>query len=150
MLECFSDSNSTQTQKLDEVIIELDFLDSEVLSNNDRWLEQPILGSLRYWHLTGIVGILVSIIFFTLCSVFKVRIPRTKSEIDANYKRRMLMRDFNARMKTLEHSELDDLDYRRALEKLRQDLKADSESIAQSEQSQIIDQPELVVSTKQK
>ena len=54
----------------------------------------------------------------TVCCFVRVRIPRTKAEIEANAKRRALLKNFKIKLKNLKAAELDDMDYRRG-EKLR-------------------------------
>lgn len=49
----------------------------------------------------------------TICCFVRLRIPRTKAEIEANAKRRALLRDFRAKLRNLKAAELDDMDYRR-------------------------------------
>ena len=40
------------------------------------------------------------------------RIPRTKSEIEANHKRKALLKQFNGRMMQLNTKDLDDMTYK--------------------------------------
>ena len=83
-----------------------------------------------------------------ITSILPYRIPSTKSEIEANFKRKKLLGEFNSKMRQLNTKDLDDMTYRlavkiiisstqslvrRALERLREEYKADSESLAQSE-----------------
>ena len=49
----------------------------------------------------------------TICCFVRLRIPRTKAEIEANAKRRALLRDFRAKLRNLKAAELDDMDYKR-------------------------------------
>jgi len=48
----------------------------------------------------------------TLCCFIKLRLPRTKSEINANAKRKELLKNFKAKLKSLKSADLDDMDYR--------------------------------------
>merc|ERR1712130_517640 len=58
-------------------------------TDNDRpFLEQKIFGSLRLWHISGMILGAVLIIIISLCCLCKCRIPRTRKEIEANAKRR--------------------------------------------------------------
>ena len=41
-----------------------------------------------------------------------LRIPRTKSEIEANFKRKALLKQFNGKMKQLNTKDLDDMTYK--------------------------------------
>ena len=92
----------------------------------------------------------------TICCFVRIRIPRTKTEIEANARRRALLKDFRFKLKELKAADLDEMDYRRgeiktcrtisfttdsfsqALEKLREEFKADNESLAQSEAISIL------------
>ena len=47
-----------------------------------------------------------------LCCIFRCRIPRTKAEIEANAKRKSLLKNFNQKLGQLKAAELDDMDYR--------------------------------------
>ena len=49
----------------------------------------------------------------TVSCFVRVRVPRTKSEIEANAKRKELLRNFKIKLKNLKAAELDELDYRR-------------------------------------
>ena len=89
----------------------------------------------------------------TVSCFVRGRVPRTKSEIEANSKRKELLKNFKVKLKNLKAAELDELDYRKgkkvkeekrkllileptlpsALEKLREEFRADNESLAQSE-----------------
>ncbi len=48
----------------------------------------------------------------TLCCFIRFRLPRTKTEIVANAKRKELLKNFRAKLKCLKSSDLDDMDYR--------------------------------------
>ncbi len=49
----------------------------------------------------------------TVCCFVRFRIPRTKAEIEANSKRRQLLKNFKAKLRNLKAADLDDMDYRR-------------------------------------
>ncbi len=49
----------------------------------------------------------------TVCCFVRFRIPRTKAEIEANAKRRALLKNFKTKLRNLKAADLDDLDYRR-------------------------------------
>jgi hypothetical protein len=49
----------------------------------------------------------------------RLRLPRTKTEIEANAKRRALLKNFRLKLKNLKSAELDDLDYRRGRSTLK-------------------------------
>ena len=49
----------------------------------------------------------------TVSCFVRVRVPRTKSEIEANSKRKELLKNFRIKLKNLKAAELDELDYRK-------------------------------------
>jgi len=68
----------------------------------------------------------------------KLRVPRTKSEIAANARRKDLLSNFRTNIATLKAGDLDDMDYRRALDTLRNEFRTDEESLARSEALSIL------------
>lgn len=115
-----------------------DYVEENILTNTDLFLENKISGQLKTWHLIFFIssGTLVAVI--CLCCFIRIRIPRTKSEIMANARRKALLKNFRVKLTTLKSADLDDMDYRRALEKLREEFKADSESLVHSEAISIL------------
>ena len=102
---------------------------AKVLSDTDSKLESPFLLELRLWHVallsSGLGLALVSAIcclvrvrsgrgfeYFLVVIFAMFRIPRTKSEIEANYKRKDLLKQFNGRMKQLNTKDLDEMTYK--------------------------------------
>ena len=45
----------------------------------------------------------------------KIRIPRTKTEIEANSRRRALLKNFRLKLRDLKAADLDDMDYRKGI-----------------------------------
>ena len=54
----------------------------------------------------------VKLSVISLCCVFRCRIPRTKTEIEANSRRKYLLKNFNAKLQQIKAADLDDMDYR--------------------------------------
>ena len=52
------------------------------------------------------------VLVISLCCIFRCRIPRTKTEIEANSRRKSLLKNFNAKLGQLKAAELDDMNYR--------------------------------------
>ena len=50
-----------------------------------------------------------------MCCCFRIRIPRTKQEIDADFRRKQLTKRFKQELKRIRNSELDVLDLKRGL-----------------------------------
>ena len=55
---------------------------------------------------------IVKLSVISLCCVFRCRIPRTKTEIEANSRRKYLLKNFNAKLQQIKAADLDDMDYR--------------------------------------
>ena len=60
-----------------------------------------------------IIILFSNISVITLCCFIKLRVPRTKSEIAANARRKDLLSNFRSKITTLKAGDLDDMDYRR-------------------------------------
>lgn len=148
MIKCLLANNDTVEDKfLSESVLELEYLEKKVLTETDNKLEAQFLWELKLWHVailsTGLGFALIS----AICCLVKIRIPRTKTEIEANHKRKALLKQFNGKMKQLNTKDLDEMTYKRALERLRDEYKADSESLAHSEAISIMsldDNPALL------
>ncbi|ODN06047.1 Transmembrane inner ear expressed protein [Orchesella cincta] len=99
----------------------------------DEWMEETVWYGLRMWHVIFLsIGTVLSFVIL-LCCCFKFRIPRTKQEIEGDYVRRRIMRKFRKRLKTIQNQELDEMDLKKALDKIRTELKSDTESLQQSD-----------------
>eukprot|EP00094_Tigriopus_californicus_P005311 TCALIF_05120-PA protein Name:"Protein of unknown function" AED:0.01 eAED:0.01 QI:33/1/1/1/1/1/3/92/153 len=123
---------------MSEDALNMKYVVQNVLTNTDRFLEDHLSGSFRVWHVILIISVTFMIAICTISCFVRVRIPRTKTEIEANAKRRALLKDFRLKLKELKAADLDEMDYRRALDKLREEFKADNESLAQSEAISIL------------
>ncbi|CAG7717590.1 unnamed protein product [Allacma fusca] len=97
------------------------------------FLEQEISFGLVLWHIIFLAsGAALSLVIF-LCCCIKFRIPRTKQEIEADYIRKKITKKFQRRLKTIQNQDLDAMDLKRALDKIRAEFKSDTESLAHSE-----------------
>ena len=102
------------------------------------WAEQTITGGFRMWQVLFIAGgalmmlspfcskvfcvhnrcnhysnynFLIQVI--VMCCCFRIRIPRTKQEIDADFRRKQLAKRFRQELKRIRNSELDVMDLKR-------------------------------------
>ncbi|XP_017785049.1 PREDICTED: transmembrane inner ear expressed protein isoform X3 [Nicrophorus vespilloides] len=95
------------------------------------WIEKSALdgSGFRNWHLILISfsGFLTLVIL--VCCCVKIRIPRTKQEIEANYRRKKLVEKFRARIRLIRNQEMDEMDLKRALEIIQEDYKTESKRI---------------------
>lgn len=80
---------------------------------------------------TDVVFIILLVIF--LCCCIRIRIPRTKEEIEADYVRKKIAGKFRRHLRLIQNAEMDEMDLKRALDRVRAEFKSDTESVAQSE-----------------
>ncbi|KAL1122059.1 hypothetical protein AAG570_003465 [Ranatra chinensis] len=104
-----------------------------LLLGNEEWLEKPSLGGFRLWHLIFMVIASLLVTAICLCCCIRFRIPRTKQEIEADYVRKRITRKFQKQLQLIQNSEMDEMDLKKALERIRAEFRSDTESIAQSE-----------------
>ncbi|XP_050689556.1 uncharacterized protein LOC126981925 [Eriocheir sinensis] len=97
------------------------------------WEEEELWGSFRRWHVLILSSLAVLAVTMVFCCLCRCRVPRTKQEIEANHIRMKLAKKFHRQLMIINHSEMDEMDLLKALERLRAELRADSSSLAQSE-----------------
>lgn len=68
-----------------------------------------------------------------LCCCIRFRIPRTKQEIEADYIRKKITKKFQKQLRMIRNADMDDMDLKRALDRIRAEFKSDTESLAQSD-----------------
>ncbi|CAH1407259.1 unnamed protein product [Nezara viridula] len=112
-----------------------------VIPFDEDLLEDESLWNLRRWHvilifLSGFFAIVIGI-----CCCIRFRIPRTKQEIEADYIRKKITMKFKKQLKLIQNSEMDEMDLKKALDRVRTEFKSDTESIAQSEVFSIVSTP---------
>ncbi|XP_075210536.1 uncharacterized protein LOC142317877 [Lycorma delicatula] len=88
---------------------------------------------LRLWQLLFICGSSLTAVVIFLCCCVRFRIPRTKQEIEADYVRKKITRKFQKQLRMIQNSEMDEMDLKKALDRVRAEFKSDTESLAQSE-----------------
>ncbi|XP_073979296.1 uncharacterized protein [Rhodnius prolixus] len=100
---------------------------------DEHWIERPSLWNFRLWHVVLIFcGGFLSIVI-CLCCCIRFRIPRTKQEIEADFIRKKITRKFKKQLTLINNAEMDEMDLKKALDRIRAEFKSDTESIAQSE-----------------
>ncbi|XP_035728899.1 transmembrane inner ear expressed protein-like isoform X1 [Vespa mandarinia] len=93
-----------------------------VESGVEEWLEDETLAGFRVWQLAGIIlSILLSIII-GLCCCIRFRIPRTKQEIEADYIRKKITKNFRKELSKINNSDMDEMNLQKALEKIRNEF----------------------------
>ncbi|XP_052125411.1 uncharacterized protein LOC113205056 [Frankliniella occidentalis] len=96
------------------------------------WLENEVVAGVKRWHiLFMVVGAFCSLVI-ALCCCIRFRIPRTKQEIEADYVRKQITRKFQKQLRRIRNADMDDMDLKRARQRLRVQFKSDTESLAQS------------------
>ncbi|XP_023707175.1 uncharacterized protein LOC111864276 isoform X2 [Cryptotermes secundus] len=100
---------------------------------NDEWLETHVAAGFKVWQIMFLcfAGLLTLAIF--LCCCIRFRIPRTKQEIEADYVRKKLTKKFQKHLRVIQNSEMDDMDLKRALDRVRAEIRSDTDSLAHSE-----------------
>lgn len=92
------------------------------------WVEKVFYGGFRIWQVLFLAGGVLLAIVIMLCCCLRIRIPRTKQEIEADFRRKQLAKRFRQELKRIRNSELDVMDLKRALDRVRADFVSDSES----------------------
>ncbi|CAD7078628.1 unnamed protein product [Hermetia illucens] len=73
------------------------------------WLEEITIGDFRIWHIMFFAFCGFMCIVIVLCCCFRIRIPRTKQDIEADYKRKRITRKFREKMALMKNSDMDDM-----------------------------------------
>ncbi|XP_032688117.1 uncharacterized protein LOC116852160 [Odontomachus brunneus] len=85
----------------------------------EQWLENEAFPGFRVWQLAGIVlSVLLSIVI-GLCCCIRFRVPRTKQEIEADYIRKRITRNFRRELSKISNMEMDEMDLQKALDRIR-------------------------------
>ncbi|KAK4874100.1 hypothetical protein RN001_013460 [Aquatica leii] len=100
-------------------------------SNSEIWIEKSISNDLnfRIWHLIFFCFSGLVILVILICCCFKVRVPRTKQEIEADYQRKKITTKFREKLKLIQNQEMDAMDLKRALEIIQGDLSKETDEI---------------------
>ncbi|RUS69852.1 hypothetical protein EGW08_022382 [Elysia chlorotica] len=62
--------------------------------HTDRGIEEEIVGPFRTWHIIFIAILACVTIIVVICWCHPVRVPRTRQEIEENYKKRVINRNY--------------------------------------------------------
>ncbi|XP_011635990.1 uncharacterized protein LOC105426452 [Pogonomyrmex barbatus] len=93
-------------------------------------LENVVFLDIRVWQLAGIVlSILLSIVI-GLCCCIRFRVPRTKQEIEADYIRKRITKNFRNELSKISNTEMDEMDLQKALDRIRSEYEGDMSAIA--------------------
>lgn len=101
--------SSTTPCSVDEFGLSLDDCEGEV----EKWLEDEALPGFRVWQLAGIIISIVLTITIGFCCCIRFRIPRTKQNIEADYIRKKITKDFRKELDKISNPEMDEMNLRR-------------------------------------
>lgn len=85
----------------------------------EEWLEDETLAGFRVWQLAGIVLSIILAIIIALCCCIRFRIPRTKQDIEADYIRKRITKNFRKELDKINNAEMDEMDLRRGEQSLQ-------------------------------
>lgn len=74
-----------------------------------------ILGKLYFLPFFQMKQLLSYFLVILICCCIKIRIPRTKQQIEADYRRKKLAEKFGQRLKLIQNQEMDALDLQRGI-----------------------------------
>ncbi|XP_058056867.1 transmembrane inner ear expressed protein [Anopheles bellator] len=100
----------------------------------EAFLETETSFGMRVWHLLFLCCGSVLGVVIMLCCCIRFRIPRTKQDIEADYQRKKLTRKFRERLDCMNNDVIDEMDLLRALERVREDYRAEQEKLASSKE----------------
>ncbi|CAG4991234.1 unnamed protein product [Colias eurytheme] len=94
----------------------------DVIKNSEEpeWLEKSVVGELRVWQIIFLCIAGVTTLIVMVCCCFRFRIPRTKQQIEADYKRRKITSKFRQQLETIQDSKMDTISLKDALELLHE------------------------------
>ncbi|XP_037903547.1 transmembrane inner ear expressed protein [Hermetia illucens] len=92
------------------------------------WLEEITIGDFRIWHIMFFAFCGFMCIVIVLCCCFRIRIPRTKQDIEADYKRKRITRKFREKMALMKNSDMDGMDLQKALAKIQAEFLAEAKN----------------------
>lgn len=87
-------------------------------SENEPWIERPAWqdAKFRIWHLMFFCSCAFGILIVLICCCVRIRVPRTKQEIEADYKRKKIATKFRKRLKIIRNQDMEGIDLQKALE----------------------------------
>nr|XP_013189753.1 unnamed protein product [Amyelois transitella] len=99
----------------------------DVIKNSEEpeWLEKQVIGGLRLWQLVFLCLAAVATLIVMVCCCFRFRIPRTKQQIEADYKRRKIASKFRQQLETIQDTKMDAMSLKDALDLLHEKTKSE-------------------------
>ncbi|RZC40227.1 transmembrane inner ear expressed protein [Asbolus verrucosus] len=97
---------------------------------HDPWIEQAAFNGFRNWHLMFFCFSSLVVLVILICCCLKFRIPRTKQEIEGDYRRKKLAEKFQERLRQIQNQDMDVLDLQQALKLIQEDFDQENAKIA--------------------
>ncbi|XP_041982370.1 transmembrane inner ear expressed protein [Aricia agestis] len=112
----------------------------DVIKNSEEpeWLERLVIGKLRLWQIMFLCLAGLTTLIVMVCCCFRFRIPRTKQQIEADYKRRQITSKFRQQLETIQDAKMDTISLKDALELLHvkiNSMEAENQGSQQSSMS---------------
>ncbi|XP_053611091.1 transmembrane inner ear expressed protein [Plodia interpunctella] len=116
----------------------------DVIKNSEEpeWLEKQVIGGLRLWQLVFLCLAAAATLIVMVCCCFRFRIPRTKQQIEADYKRRQIASKFRQQLETIQDTKMDAMSLKDALDLLHEKTKAEMDAEKQGSQPSSITSPQ--------
>ncbi|EFA08536.1 transmembrane inner ear expressed protein [Tribolium castaneum] len=96
---------------------------------NDPWIEKAAFNGFRNWHVMFFCFSGLTAIMILICCCVKFRVPRTKLEIEGDYKRKKLAEKFQERLRLIQKQDMDILDLQQALKLIQEDFDQENAKI---------------------
>ena len=84
-----------------------------VESGDQEFFEAEVLPGFRVWQLAGIIISILITITVGLCCCIRFRIPRTKQEIEADWIRKKITKNFRTELSKISDKEMDKMDLKK-------------------------------------
>uniref|UniRef100_T1H562 Transmembrane inner ear expressed protein n=1 Tax=Megaselia scalaris TaxID=36166 RepID=T1H562_MEGSC len=104
-------------------------MDDDIFSSSDSWIEQELFENFRVWHVMAIVlGTALAFVILGCCCC-RFRIPRTKQEIEADYKRKQLAKKFREKLALISNTDMENMDLSRAVSIIQGEIDKETEPL---------------------
>ncbi|KAK0089715.1 hypothetical protein PV325_005862 [Microctonus aethiopoides] len=114
----------------------------------EEWLENETLAGFRVWQLAGIILSIILAITVAFCCCIRFRIPRTKQNIEADHIRKIITQSFRKELAKISNTDMDEMDLRKALERVRIDLDAEDEELQKQRENIVIEKTHEGIRTR--
>ncbi|KAL5286032.1 hypothetical protein ACFFRR_007611 [Megaselia abdita] len=108
-------------------------MSENTFTTSDSWLEQELIEGFRVWHVLAI-GFGTALAFVILgCCCCRFRIPRTKQEIEADYKRKQLAKKFKEKLILISNTDMESMDLQGAVNIIQGEIAREMEKLNNNE-----------------